>query len=499
MKKLFIWLLCLFLFISPPIKTYASAGTIAVSGGTIAVGGLAGASLAGLAGPAVVCVFCAMMAVGLDVELTQASQEAGMTKTQYVKSKIEQYCSEAQITAGVFYKGILDGTQVLKNGSIELSNQAMTQIKQFCTWLFENNMVNEPVTGSGEGTVSLGGLNAPVLSVGEQLMLCSSSNQFGNTASYVIYNSGTNEAIAIIATVGTAGSSSYWYWAISNSNSNANINYFSNQNTNISWYGPVNGYYRAPLGNYTSVINTDIPIYTGYTVANIANLLNSWDGTFNPNMTNTGVVDGFTGTRDEYNRKVGDLGEHAGYDTVVNPRVIGNIPIPADTDITVSVRDYLDALQRVLDKLQDRDITGTDKADAIPRDYDIPDTVEADPDIEIAPDDTVPDDDKTPVTSDDPVNPETEPNISAAPLKFDLRNIFPFCIPFDIKDMIGLLSADPVAPSYTVDWEIPFVNTNLTFTVDLSGYDDVAEITRNMELLLFMIGLAVVTRNLIRG
>ena len=57
MKKLIAIIICIMLFLTPPVESYASAGTIAVSGGTIAVGGLAGASFAGLAGPAVVCVF----------------------------------------------------------------------------------------------------------------------------------------------------------------------------------------------------------------------------------------------------------------------------------------------------------------------------------------------------------------------------------------------------------------------------------------------------------
>lgn len=65
--------------------------------------------------------------------------------------------------------------------------------------------------------------------------------------------------------------------------------------------------------------------------------------------------------------------------------------------------------------------------------------------------------------------------------------------------MISMLSADPVAPRYTVNWHIPIINENLIFTVDLSPFNGVAEICRNMETILFCVGLALVTRSLIRG
>ena len=144
MKKLIVFLMVGMLFISQPMKVYADAGQLTIIGGSTAIGGLSGAALAGLAGPAVVAVFIGMMAVGMDIKLTQASEEAGMTKTQYLQSKIEQYCTEAEITAGIFYKGILDGSSITKNGLIELSDQAASQIKQFINWLYSSDQVSNP-------------------------------------------------------------------------------------------------------------------------------------------------------------------------------------------------------------------------------------------------------------------------------------------------------------------------------------------------------------------
>lgn len=157
----------------------------------------------------------------------------------------------------------------------------------------------------------------------------------------------------------------------------------------------------------------------------------------------------------------------------------------------------MDALQDILDGIQDRVIEGVDGADGIPKDWEIPDTVAIDPTIGKNP--PVPDSDKTPVTDENPPDPSKEPNLASEPLKFDLKSIFPFCIPFDIKDMLAKLSAEPVAPNYHVDWYIPLLQKSLEFDINLACWNSVAAILRKMELLSFIIGLAVVTRNLIRG
>lgn len=79
-----------------------------------------------------------------------------------------------------------------------------------------------------------------------------------------------------------------------------------------------------------------------------------------------------------------------------------------------------------------------------------------------------------------------------------LQDIFPFCIPFDIYDMIQALNAPPVAPRF----EIPFVIDGLvdyTFVIDLAPFDDLAVLLRDLEFILFCVGLALITRNIIRG
>lgn len=79
-----------------------------------------------------------------------------------------------------------------------------------------------------------------------------------------------------------------------------------------------------------------------------------------------------------------------------------------------------------------------------------------------------------------------------------LAGVFPFCIPFDLVNMMRSLMAGRKAPRI----ELPFVIPNLvdyTMVIDLSSFDSVASILRGMEFLAFAVGLAMVTRYLIKG
>lgn len=81
----------------------------------------------------------------------------------------------------------------------------------------------------------------------------------------------------------------------------------------------------------------------------------------------------------------------------------------------------------------------------------------------------------------------------------DLRNYFPFCLPFDIGNLLACFMADPEAPAF--EWEFPIgydaANHEFTmqsFTIDLSMWDTVAYWLRKGELAIFIVGLAAVTR-----
>lgn len=81
-----------------------------------------------------------------------------------------------------------------------------------------------------------------------------------------------------------------------------------------------------------------------------------------------------------------------------------------------------------------------------------------------------------------------------------LSNKFPFCIPFDLIDLVSALDADPEAPKFT----IPIIKNekygwDYSIDVDWSDFDVVAKVCRSVEVFCFIGFLILKTRSLIRG
>lgn len=112
----------------------------------------------------------------------------------------------------------------------------------------------------------------------------------------------------------------------------------------------------------------------------------------------------------------------------------------------------------------------------------------------------------TPVRPSDPTQPtipskdpiteeEMETNLGGTTV--GLEEVFPFCIPFDIVKLIKGLRAERQAPHFEWTFESELFGFSYTFDIDLAEFNDVAAILRTMELIVFIIGLAVATRALI--
>ena len=74
---------------------------------------------------------------------------------------------------------------------------------------------------------------------------------------------------------------------------------------------------------------------------------------------------------------------------------------------------------------------------------------------------------------------------------------FPFCIPFDVARLIGLLEADPKTPIFHVPLKVGTI-LDEEIVLDLSQWDNAVRIIRWGELLVFVAGLVLVTRNYIK-
>lgn len=75
---------------------------------------------------------------------------------------------------------------------------------------------------------------------------------------------------------------------------------------------------------------------------------------------------------------------------------------------------------------------------------------------------------------------------------------FPFCVPFDLYRIIQLLDAEPETPRFL--WRFPLPNNKYKeITLDLKLFDPIALLVRRIELIVFIVGLLLLTRDIIRG
>lgn len=165
---------------------------------------------------------------------------------------------------------------------------------------------------------------------------------------------------------------------------------------------------------------------------------------------------------------------------------VDSLPIPGDVvlgDSIPGVIDFPDVIQKIID--------GT-----IPW----PDVIGAVRDIDIPGPDPGPDEpDKKPEPDPElPEIPAVLPQGVSDKLK-DLSGKFPFCIPFDLVDCFKSFGSNEAAeaPKWDFTFKIPGTNKDYEFSVDLSMFDKYIPIFRSGVLILFLIGLILVTRKLI--
>lgn len=84
----------------------------------------------------------------------------------------------------------------------------------------------------------------------------------------------------------------------------------------------------------------------------------------------------------------------------------------------------------------------------------------------------------------------------------DWTGLFPFCIPFDLIDMLKAMQSNRVAPVIDIPVKFHFgnaVNYDHTFTVDFDDYSEFIEIFRVLQIVGFSVGLILITRQIIKG
>ena len=111
--------------------------------------------------------------------------------------------------------------------------------------------------------------------------------------------------------------------------------------------------------------------------------------------------------------------------------------------------------------------------------------------------DTGKDPDKNPEPDPDP-NPDTGKDADNNTFTADLKELFPFCIPFDIVDCFRLFNVEPETPRVIIPMHFGIVDKDYTFDIDLKDFNDVANVCRTSFLILFIVGLGFATSAVIK-
>lgn len=477
-----------------PARAASVGATVAVAGGSIGTAGIAGAAgLAPLVLPVLGVVGLALVAAGVDVYLTDASTQAGMTKTEFIKGKLSDFAAARGQDFNNLVNTLASHMSVMQDGTIAIGAESGEVIQQFGNWLFGNDMVSDAVAGSGgfDGVINYDGVNytfSPLTAVSPIVQNARTYDvyRFSSTVYPYVYLYNSYYKICFW---------SYEPFDYTVTTYDANYNTVMTTSSYSAMLQTDNVYrVRAILNNTTFRTDYDVPSIDPATFPTVQET--GWriiSGAYTDSPPTLGD-DVFTGAQSDWveNRDVlvpgaGETAVLSGPD-VINPAIAA----VADGSYTISVPDYLDALARAYNAGADAAIdlsmtnaaTGTMEgisvsgvdgttAELSATDSAVSGTALAVPDAAVSGADAV------------------------GVMSFPLTEIFPFCVPFDAFDLASLFVAEPVAPSYHVKWFVPIVEQYIEFDVDLSPFNSVAAVLRTLEIVLFAIGLALATRKLV--
>ena len=154
-------------------------------------------------------------------------------------------------------------------------------------------------------------------------------------------------------------------------------------------------------------------------------------------------------------------------------------------ELELGIDELADLLEDLTDVITDPDIPPAD----IPEKIDP--IINPEPVIPVNPDDPVPVD---PVPVPDPVDPDN-PTIEPGQIKqVQWTEFFPFCLVVDFIDCIKLFKATPRNPVFRIPFKYDKIGVNEEIVIDLTDYEDVWQVARTGQVILFIVGLIVLTK-----
>lgn len=459
-------------------KAYAaSAAGVVVAGGSIGTGGAA-AGLLGLMGPVVAILGVALAAYGITVVLDDSAESEGMTKSEFILDQATKYNQARDMSNTAMIDIILQGASVLKNGAISISKSASEYINGFINYLFGSDQIVNPDALVDTPIVTFAGIDLPVYYAGEHFYMGENRQDF-----YIRDN--IEGRLFAGFRVGTHGG----YFI---TNKSGVIRFTSNNVNDEASTFPI----KSGLLYYTQVIYTP-----GCVFPNVLDYYDSRDAFINAIKASnddfivkeSSDISTLVGDETIFNDRSGTLSPSADENTVFFPPLVGALPGTG----SVNIPDYLDA---IIDLLNDGatdipiadPVTGVASPVAV-TDIDLTDTVPAIDTVE----------EQAGVGSTAVVDPDVplDPDVDTVnSLAFDLREIFPFCIPFDLYNLLTKFVAEPQAPYWEISIPMPMNLPALEFVIDFSDFESVGVVLRSFEMVLFVASLAVATRSIyLRG
>lgn len=78
-----------------------------------------------------------------------------------------------------------------------------------------------------------------------------------------------------------------------------------------------------------------------------------------------------------------------------------------------------------------------------------------------------------------------------------LQTKFPFCVPFDIARLFSAFVFEPRAPVISMSFHDPFTDSDYSIVIDLSPWDEVAAIARQLETMILVVGYSLAISRLL--
>lgn len=465
----------------------ASAPSITIDGGEVAGGGVA----SGPNAKGDVVALLASLALASQGVKVSVAEDSNFNPIEFIKKLLIDYAEKG----GMIFEDLCDqwlsNVRIFADGLISIGMDNSQRIYQFLSWLKESNSI---VVDSSGDYILIDGNMCPIVYPGQQIEICVGSPY--NQTLPLYYKNTTNKKYGLFFSY--YNNSRYFLTGVTNEGGNfggvliVNGNNVQSFNESMSKVNNIYvAYKRVHPYDDLNPLKFSIPVINGHPQEIVAGL-NGFNIESGKPENDSLIGDSNNVNPDDFNISDNKI-------NILNPGLdLDALALQSGLDGILKIKEYLQALINAVNGVDDNVIRVNDSITGVLEDIPIPDydifnstTVDTQDESQSEGGMTIIDNNSLPDQE------ATQQYLKH--MQFNLINIFPFCIPFDIFNLLSKLDVTPVTPHVHLSFPNPVLNEPLEFDLDFSQWDGVASTVRHMELFAFVIGLALVTRNIIRG